>query len=68
MRDKTGMERQIWSNAGIRHIEKLKALCRVKSFARKVTLNQIGDDQDFEIGEFHGVSVPYFGPHGYDAV
>ena len=50
------------------HVNKSKALCKVKSFARKVTFNQTAGDQDFEIGEFHGVSAPYFGLLGYDAV
>lgn len=50
------------------HVNKLQALCKIKSFARKVTFSQNGGDQDFEIGEFHRVSAPYFGPLGYDAV
>lgn len=34
------------------HVNKLKALCKVTSFARKVTFNQTGGDQDFEIESF----------------
>lgn len=50
------------------HVNKLKALCKITSFAQKVTFSQTGGDQDFEIGEFHRVSVPCFDPLGYDAV
>ena len=49
-------------------VNKLKVLCKVKSFARKVTFNQTGGDQDFEIEEFRGVLAPCFGLLGYDAV
>jgi hypothetical protein len=40
------------------HVNTSKALCKVRSFARKVALNQTGCDQDFEIGEFHVFRPP----------